>query len=69
DTFLYTKLALERAKPASLLDVRFSSTDSTTNVQRSVAQEGHTILSEPRQLSEDHWQLLIKRRTAPGSAS
>jgi molybdopterin/thiamine biosynthesis adenylyltransferase len=60
-TFLYTKLALERIKPGDTLDVRLSSQKSAEHVRRSVEEEGHAVFATEREISSNHWRILIEK--------
>ena len=44
-TFVKTKLLLERAAPGAIAEVRFKGAEPLENVPRSVAEDGHEILS------------------------
>ncbi len=61
ETFLYTKLALEKITKKELLDVTFSSKDSVNNVSRAVLEEGYHVVGNGRQIANDCWHLLIEK--------
>jgi tRNA 2-thiouridine synthesizing protein A len=44
-TFIRTRLALDRMRPGQILSVRLKGEEPRTNVPRTAAQLGHTVLS------------------------
>lgn len=67
NTFLYAKLALEQISNGSLLDVRVDSETTASSVAEAIQVEGYGVTSGPRQLSADHWRLLLAQRPAASS--
>ena len=44
-TFVHTRLALDRLQPGDVLQVRLRGEEPRTNVPRTAAEQGHTVLS------------------------
>lgn len=59
-TFVRVKLALERMSPRTLLSVRLRGEEPLRNVPRSIAAEGHEMVS--LEASDNHTHVLIIRR-------
>ena len=60
-TFVKSKLALEMLQPAQILQVVVDNDESATNVPKSMANEGHTVLGCEK-LNEKDWLLTIKKK-------
>lgn len=60
-TFLYTKLALEKAAPRTIFDVRLSSEESVSNVWRNCQELDFHLYSKPLQISESLWRILVSQ--------
>lgn len=65
-TFVKTKLALEKTRPGSTLEVRLKGAEPLENVPRSVQEHGHEIVrlapEDPaRDTPADVWRLVIRR--------
>ncbi len=45
-TFVRVRLALDRLAPGTLLQVRLAGAEPTENVPRTLAEQGHTVLSQ-----------------------
>ena len=44
-TFVHTRLRLERMSPGEILEIRLAGSEPLQNIPRSLADEGHEILS------------------------
>lgn len=62
DTFLRTKLALERLECGQSLKVIFDSEDSLLNVTKSVEAEGHLSYGAAQKIAKGMWQKIFIRR-------
>lgn len=64
-TFVRTKLLLEQMRSGELAEIRLMGKEPTENVPRSVAQQGHAVLSmDPEQSVESPgavYRLIIKK--------
>ena len=60
ETYLFTKLALEKLAVGDKLQITFSCDNSATNVSKSVEQEHHAVISST-QLSEVLWELVVQK--------
>lgn len=60
-TFVFTKVALEQMAEGAVVDARYSSAESASNVSRSLSQEGHSIIGS-QQLDSTTWRVLIRKR-------
>ena len=63
-TFVKTKLLIERMRPGEIAEVRLPQGEPLKNVPRSVAEEGHTVLS--LEASEDAAVHILRLRKAEG---
>lgn len=69
-TFVKTKLELEDMKPGEHLEVLVREGESLTNVARSVAMDGHTLLARERHGASTApgeaivWRLVVERGMA-----
>lgn len=63
-TFVRTKLELEDMAPGTILEVHVNAGESLENVTRSVAGEGHEVLSRAL-LSGRVWRVRIRRGPMP----
>ena len=60
-TFVKSKLALEMLQANQVLQVVVDNDESATNVPKSMANEGHTVLGVER-LNDKDWLLTIKKK-------
>ena len=59
-TYVRTRLAIERIEPGQLLDVVMRRGEPSTNVPRSLLEEGHQILSDGP-MGTDHYRVVVRR--------
>ena len=60
-TFVKSKLALEMLDANQVLQVVVDNDESATNVPKSMANEGHTVLGVEK-LNDKDWLLTIKKK-------
>jgi len=61
-TFVHTRLRLERMAPGDILEIRLAGSEPLQNIPRSLADEGHRILSlEPERGSPGIHRLRIRK--------
>ena len=60
-TFVKSKLALEMMRPGQILEVLVDYLPATEDVPRSMASEGHEILTVTR-VNETDWAIIVQKR-------
>lgn len=61
DTFLYTKLALEKLNKDELLDLRLGSEVSLNSVVETVTEDGYQLALPAREIATGHWRVFFGR--------
>ncbi|HXV23385.1 MAG TPA: sulfurtransferase TusA family protein [Alphaproteobacteria bacterium] len=65
-TFVHTRLRLERMGPGEILEIRLAGTEPLENLPRSLADEGHEVLSlEPEDKALGIHRLRVRKAGAP----
>jgi TusA-related sulfurtransferase len=66
-TFVHTRLRLERMDPGEVLEIRLKGSEPLQNIPRSLADEGHEVLSlEPEAGSAGIHRLRVRKAAARG---
>jgi TusA-related sulfurtransferase len=61
-TFVHTRLRLERMSPGEILEIRLAGSEPLANIPRSLAEEGHEVLSlEPEAGSPGVHRLRVRK--------
>ncbi len=64
-TFVHTRLRLERMGPGEILEIRLAGTEPLQNLPRSLADEGHEVLSLDREAGDLGIHRLRVRKARP----
>lgn len=68
-TFVHTRLRLERMAPSEILEIRLAGTEPLQNLPRSLADEGHEVLSlAPEVGSPGVHRLRVRKAATAGRA-
>jgi tRNA 2-thiouridine synthesizing protein A len=61
-TFVHTRLQLERMAPGEILEIRLKGTEPLKNIPRTLADEGHEVLSlEPESAASEIHRLRVRK--------
>jgi TusA-related sulfurtransferase len=66
-TFVKSKLIIEELEPGELLEVVVDFAPATTNIPRSMTNEGHEVL-DVSQLSPKEWKIVIRKGHENGAS-
>jgi tRNA 2-thiouridine synthesizing protein A len=65
-TFVHTRLRLERMAPGEVLEIRLKGAEPLQNIPRTLADEGHEVLSlEPERGSAGIHRLRVRKAARP----